>query len=470
MIGGLKIEKCKNLLWLLLILLTAGCSEDETEKSVQLEAPRVVGSTFADGATNIPAGDLTLVFTFDQNVTAPTSGHTRITLPGATVEKLEANLTQVTLKITGLEKGLDYLLTIPQGVILGPTKVAASEIRMGFSTENPVIPETPDEALCTAYPMAQTKIVYDYLLDNYGKKTLSGSMANVSWNIAEAELVKSATGKYPAIAFFDYIHLYASPANWIDYSDISVIEDWWTKNGLVGIGWHWMVPVSENAGKDEVTYDPDKTAFKAANATVEGTWENKTVKADLEKITGYLKLLQDKNIPVIWRPLHEAAGNTFEFNGGKAWFWWGADGAEAYKKLWIYMFDYFQAKGICNLIWVWTTQLKDNTFYPGNAYVDIVGRDIYNQKSGSENALQYETILKNNSRKLIALSECGNIADISAQWAAGARWSFFMPWYQYDATSLVGHQHADESWWKNAMGQDFVISREDLPSMKSQKK
>ncbi|MFR5757995.1 MAG: glycosyl hydrolase [Bacteroides cellulosilyticus] len=60
-------------------------------------------------------------------------------------------------------------------------------------------------------------------------------------------------------------------------------------------------------------------------------------------------------------------------------FWWGSDGADTYKKLWRYMFNFFKEKGINNLIWVWTTQTKDVDFYPGDEYVDIIGRDIYNR-------------------------------------------------------------------------------------------
>ena len=54
---------------------------------------------------------------------------------------------------------------------------------------------------------------------------------------------------------------------------------------------------------------------------------------------------------------------------------------------------------------------------------------------------------------------------ISEQWSSGARWSWFMPWY--DGTNEDGSPavHADEAWWKDAMSQEFVVSREDLPSM-----
>ena len=200
-----------------------------------------------------------------------------------------------------------------------------------------------------------------------------------------------------------------------------------------------------------------------------------------------MKLLRDKGIPVIWRPLHEAAGNIYNYKNGKAWFWWGNDGAEAYKKLWIYIFNYFKKEGINNLIWVWTTQTKDSEFYPGDEYVDMVGRDMYPAKdeytTGEYCFRQYGTITASCPGKLVALSECGNgeqsgkvyhLARISAQWEAGAKWTYFMPWYDYSRTkeldseafTATSHRYADKDWWVDAMSQDYVITRDQLPSFK----
>ena len=67
---------------------------------------------------------------------------------------------------------------------------------------------------------------------------------------------------------------------------------------------------------------------------------------DLKNAAAYLKLLRDADIPVLWRPFHEAAGG---------WFWWGKDAA-SFKSLWIAMFNYFKTEGLDNLIWVWTTE------------------------------------------------------------------------------------------------------------------
>jgi len=313
----------------------------------------------------------------------------------------------------------------------------------------------------------EVKAVFAYMQSIYGKKTLSAAMANVNWNTNEADLVYKATGKYPAINTFDYIHLPYSPANWIDYSNTTVAENWWNAGGLIAASWHWMVPASESdTNISNYTYEPTKTTFRAKNIFVDGSWEKKTADADLEKMSNMLLLLQDKGIPVIWRPLHEAAGNTYEYTGGTAWFWWGYEGAETYVKLWHYMFDFFAKKGVKNLIWVWTSQTKDSDWYPGDNYVDIIGRDIYNSTTASANAEQFNTLTTSFSNKMVALSEMGNVAKISAQWEAGAKWLYFMPWYQYDATTLDNHEHANTAWWKDAMSSDYVVTRDQLPSFK----
>lgn len=452
--------------------LMSSCGSDDAPSTPELDAPRLLETSPMTGTKDISAGNLTVLLTYDQKITVTSDARSKIAIEGAAISEVSVSMTKVSVQITGLMNGKSYELVVPQGTVLGLTGVEAARTTLSFNTA--AAPGPAVAKLCTPNPSSQAQKVYDYLFSIYGEKTLSSTMANVNWNITEAELVKRATGKYPAIAFFDYIHLFASPADWIDYSDITVAKDWWDAGGLIGAGWHWNVPNVKDGTEYTCTPGDGKknnegnwtTTFSARNATTDGTWENGVVKADLEKIAGYLKLLQERNIPVIWRPLHEAAGNIYEYAGGTAWFWWGYDGADAYKKLWVYMFDFFKEKGINNLIWVWTSQMKDADFYPGDDYVDIVGRDIYNQKDGAANAAQYTSVEAVYSQKMIALSECGSVAPISEQWSAGARWSFFMPWYQYNATSLDGHEHADTVWWTDAMNQNYVVAREDLSSFK----
>lgn len=233
------------------------------------------------------------------------------------------------------------------------------------------------------------------------------------------------------------------------------------KGGLI-IGGHDYTAVAVYLENNGTALDPNKdyafykadTEFDATNATVEGTWENKVFTEDLKNAAAYLKLLRDADIPVLWRPFHEAAGG---------WFWWGKDAA-SFKSLWIAMFNYFKTEGLDNLIWVWTTEGNDADWYPGDQYVDIVGRDVYNKET-ADCVSEYTSIAENYGNKIVSLSECGTVGLISEQWASGARWSWFMPWY--DGTNEDGSPvvHADEAWWKDAMSQEFVVSREDLPSM-----
>ena len=259
-------------------------------------------------------------------------------------------------------------------------------------------------------------------------------------------------------------------ASGTDYFDISgdytlvITEDVLKslqEGGLI-IGGHDYTAVAVYLENNGTALDPNKdyafykadTEFDATNATVEGTWENKVFTEDLKNAAAYLKLLRDADIPVLWRPFHEAAGG---------WFWWGKDAA-SFKSLWIAMFNYFKTEGLDNLIWVWTTEGNDADWYPGDQYVDIVGRDVYNKET-ADCVSEYTSIAENYGNTIVSLSECGTVGLISEQWASGARWSWFMPWY--DGTNEDGSPvvHADEAWWKDAMSQEFVVSREELPSM-----
>ena len=437
------------------------------------EPPALVSSEPEDGATGIAGDAIDLTMVFDRNVLCPTAQRERITVDnGAVIDAIDAYMTEITVSISGLGSGQTYTVTFPEGTVTGYSDNAAAEIRITFSTreEQSLEDQEISENLVTEDAIPAAERLYDYLRSIYGRQTLSGAMANVAWNTDEAEWVGRFTGKYPAIAFFDYIHLASSPANWIDYGDISPVKDWWDAGGLVGAGWHWNVPISQ--GSTDMTFDAENNTFSAANAVVEGTWENEVLDADLKKIADYLMLLQNEGIPVIWRPLHEAAGNTYTYNTG-AWFWWGADGAQAYKDLWIYVFDWFKTAGLRNLIWVWTSQTStasdaDFDFYPGDAYVDIIGRDIYDNTDVRSLSSQFSTLIQYSSHKMVTLSELGRVADMASQWNAGARWLYFMPWYDYDlgeaGYNSEEHSNAGISWWNATFASDAVITRDELPA------
>ena len=463
--------------------LVFSCGQPDDLPAVSGSIPSVVSASLEDGASGV---DVSLgQISVDYDVPVTIGDASAIELTGMDVEVSTANM-QVRIAFGKLTGNTEYTLTLADGAVVSRSgNVPAAPLVLTFTTGEdpdapPYIPGEPgdySQSLVTENPLPAASRLYEYLLSIYGKNTLSGAMAHVDWNTDEAQWIGIQTGKYPAIAFFDYIHLPDSPSNWIDYGDITPVKEWWNAGGLVGIGWHWNVPVSSESSVmtfNTETKDSDGNTvvntFSAADAVVDGTWENGVLKADLKEVAGYLMLLQDEGIPVIWRPLHEAAGNTYTYGTG-AWFWWGADGAEAYKALWKYMFDYFESAGIRNLIWVWTTQTSsysdaDYAFYPGDEYVDIVGRDIYDNSDAGSIAGQFSAIAQMTTHKMVTLSELGNVADMASQWDAGAKWLFFMPWYDYDNDYTAGyaHQHADIAWWRSSFASPAVLDRQELPS------
>ena len=334
------------------------------------------------------------------------------------------------------------------------------------------------------------KRLYRYFRNNYGKKIISSVMADVAWNHSLAEKIKKdVTGKWPAMNCYDFIHIQVPDGNgWINYSDITPVTEWVDKGGIVQLMWHFNVPKSESTiiGKDGsgVTCKPDETTFKASNAIKEGTWENKYFYEQMDRVIAVILKLQEAGIAATWRPFHEAAGNSAakqQANWTKAWFWWGYDGAETFKKLWIAMFDYFKQKGVGNLIWIWTTQNyngdssnynQDTDWYPGDAYCDMVARDLYGY-SAAQNAKEFKEIQATYPNKMVVLGECGwdgndktgkPQGDIVECWNAGAKWGHFMVWYDGNAGNKSNTMVSD-SWWISAMKKDnseIVVNRSQV--------
>ena len=231
---------------------------------------------------------------------------------------------------------------------------------------------------------------------------------------------------------------------------------------LTGVTLTLKAAASKRAKKANIQYTarPDETTFMPSNCLVEGTWENKVWNDDLAKVAGYLKTMQELGIAVIWRPFHEAKGNYDVYQPGTgAWFWWGKEGPEVCKKLWIAMYDYMKAQSVNNLIWVWTDipTAIDTRWYPGDAYVDIVGVDIYSQNDAASIASTFTQLQYTYPNKMVTLSECGGVADAGAQFEAGATWSWFMPWYEGEGTA-----YAPQQWWQNVMNSPYVITRDML--------
>ena len=350
------------------------------------------------------------------------------------------------------------------------------------AAEKPTPPEpgTVDTDLTNAKASSAAKKVYNFLREQAGQKVLSGVQSGGTANNNDrVNEIFQKTGKHPALAGYDYIFLQYSPtpAGWdwvVDYGDISAAKEQWKANGLVSFMWHWNVPNSEadwEKGKagdfSGYNFYCDKTSFSITRALQEGTWENEFILKDIEKVAGYLKLLQQEGIPVLWRPLHEAAGNYTLYGANGAWFWWGRGGADACKKLWKLLRDKLEGEyGLDNLIWVWTLDAtpgveKDYaSWYPGNDQVDIVGVDIYADDIEAKSRQYKAAVDLSGGHKLVTVSECGNIPDPGRCLAAGETWNWFLVW------DLENYKLNTDAYWKSLMSSSRVLTRENMPSLK----
>ncbi|WP_207428751.1 glycosyl hydrolase [Pedobacter sp. SYSU D00535] len=310
-----------------------------------------------------------------------------------------------------------------------------------------------NKALVTQNSIYEANALYQFLLQNYGKKIVSGVMTLDSFD--ETNWLKANTGKEPAIIGLDFMHCYQGYTWYDNERPIKDAKIYWEKKGIPAITWHWRDPsnLTEN-------FYTAGTSFDVSRINNPDSDEYKAMIRDIDAVSGLLKKLQEQQVPVIWRPLHEAAGG---------WFWWGAKGAQPCKKLYQLMYDRMvNHHGLRNLIWVWTHEPNDNAWYPGDEYVDIVGRDNYKQGDHSSQLAQFNAMhTLYSSKKMVTLSECGSMPDVDNLVKDGAAWSWFMPWYGEFTRKVDGkYEHNSLDLWKKMMASDYVITLDEMPSLK----
>lgn len=307
--------------------------------------------------------------------------------------------------------------------------------------------------LVTVDASKNTKSLYRFLLDNFQEKIISGVMTLNSFD--ETNWLKQQTGKEPALVGIDFLHCNRAYSWYNDHTPGNDARIWYNKNGIPALCWHWRDP--SRATEEFYT---EKTSFDVSKINDNNSAEYKAMINDIDYIAGLLKTLNDEDIPVLWRPLHEASGG---------WFWWGAKGPEACKKLWQTMFDRLvNYHKLNNLIWVWTTDTKAGNmdWYPGDNYVDILGVDIYADKGDfSSQILAFDKIKVDfQGKKMVTLSECGIIPDPGQLINDKAGWSYFMPWYG-DFVRDASYNPLDH--WKKVLAHDYVITLDEMPDLRT---
>ena len=324
----------------------------------------------------------------------------------------------------------------------------------------PYTEPTASANLATPNPSPEAVNLYNYLKQSYGKKIHSGATAITS-SLDEENWIFQQTGKYPALAGFDFMN-HNRNYTWENKANlIKNAKYWWSQNGMVNCHWHWRDPLKNNdAFYSMATSYSERTSFDVPKISDTLSVEYAAMISDIDTIANYLRQLRDAKVPVLWRPLHEASGK---------WFWWGYKGADATKKLWKVMYNRLvKHHGLNNLIWIWTSDIKadDLDWYPGDEYVDILSMDIYPTNGDfSSQVISFNKLKADfGGRKLITLSENGSIPDPDNLVTDKAGWLWFMPWYgDYTRKSTIN----PVSHWQKIMSHNYVITRDEMPNLKN---
>ncbi len=315
-----------------------------------------------------------------------------------------------------------------------------------------------------------TKRLYKFLCDIYGKYSLAGQYADEGRASSEYEKITAKTGKSFAVLGLDMgNYSLGSKAHGAESKTVEYAYDWYKNaGGIVQLCWHWTTPedYAVNAGdqpwyssfyKEGSKLDLDKIMNGEDDAAYQLLMD------DIDNMANELARLRDAGVPVLWRPLHEAAGG---------WFWWGNCEPESYKKLWNVMYDKMTNEhNLTNLIWVWNGQ--DPAWYPGDETVDINGWDIYagNHVDSSQSG-RFDDMATNygTKTKLIALTENGCVMDPDKVFNDNARWLFWGTWsdpFTMKLGVVINDEYTTVELLTKAYNHERVLTLDELPDLQN---
>ena len=301
-------------------------------------------------------------------------------------------------------------------------------------------------------PSKEAVALYAYLNDIYGKKIISGQQDYENFKSFES----LTNGKLPAVLGLDFIFYNPFDSDWSKSVDKAI--DWCNnKNGIVTFAWHWFAPKKDK--EDKTDFYTKKTDFDANKIFDKNSIEYRMMLRDMDFIAGKIKILRDANVPILWRPFHEAQGK---------WFWWGAKGPEPCMELYKIMYDRFtNTHKLNNLIWVWTAMDEPEAmkWYPGDEYVDIIGNDVYLSSLNYTSSITcFENLRETyKGKKIIAMSENGTTPDPDKLIEDNAHWSWFVTW----CNMVENPKHNNKKMLENTYNHDYVITLDELPDWKN---
>lgn len=388
-------------------------------------------------------------------------------------------------------------------------------------------PDLSDAELSNPDADYNAKALYSLLCSDYGNQILTAQHVTAGGD-AEIELVKSASGKYPAIRCSE-IGGYTTG----NPKDVSKAIDYAGNGGIIEYDWYWTDPSRGSASEDADEEGESDTAsasslFEAENVDFDITKAMPvTEEAETDGDDSYADDLDEDqqsagsqaaeiasaetklSIPIEEMALWTQEEIEDEYESGSIteecyqilsdidviaaklgklqsegiavlWrplpvasnglYWWGTD-KDAYIWLWQLMYTRMTSyHELNNLIWVWSAQ--DADWYVGDEYCDVLSADVYT--NGSRDAQINTLLFLHNicSTKPLAMSECGNLPAMESVLQEKALWLYTALWtapYLSGELGLTDETEDDaqslQARFKEYYNNNYTLTRDELPDL-----
>lgn len=210
------------------------------------------------------------------------------------------------------------------------------------------------------------------------RRVLSGQHADI-WNqpltspTAAMDVVTPLapqTGQNPAILGLVLNYATDSYAYTVAVTD-TLAKQWWSAGGMVMLSLYDNDPTFSFNSTGAPTGQPIPSAAFHSLAS-KGSAAYVQWHTQLDTYAAALHTLTDSGNVVLFRPFIEINGN---------WNWYGGESPADFIAVWKDMHDYLTiTKGVKNLVWIYNVNQDVGnylSYYPGSAYVDVVGMDLY---------------------------------------------------------------------------------------------
>lgn len=311
---------------------------------------------------------------------------------------------------------------LPKGLLVIAAFASASSVIAAPVTSGPI----------DAKATAETKNLFDNMMRIAPHTVMFGHQNSLAYgytwrdeddNGPDRSDVHDVVGDFPAVYGWDLMDVIGSgrPGEMHSIGAERLrryVQSAHARGGVNSFSWHMENPLTRGDAWDKTP---------AVQHIIPGGRLHAEYVAKLDAAAAFFLSLKDKNgrpIPVWFRPFHEHTGD---------WFWWGKGNTTAsdYQLLWRFTVEYLRdTKGVHNLLYAYSTDVFDNAdtyfeFYPGDAYVDLLGFDDYHSIKSSATSSLFKKRLRmlvkwsRERGKLAALTETGLEAIPIANWWTG---------------------------------------------------